>query len=63
MPGFHPLCDAMALEGLSLIAENLPLVIKEPEFGCRGGVPVFCLAGVAFAKGLGFVHAISHDWR
>ena len=62
VPGFHPLCDAMALEGLSLIAENLPLVIKEPEnLAARGGMLVgSCLAGVAFAKGLGFVHAISH---
>ena len=62
VPGFHPLCDAMALEGLSLVAKNLPLVIKEPEnLAARGGMLVgSCLAGSAFAKGLGFVHAISH---
>ena len=62
VPGFHPLCDAMALEGLSLVAKNLPLVIKEPEnLAARGGMLVgSCLAGIAFAKGLGFVHAISH---
>jgi alcohol dehydrogenase class IV len=62
VPGFHPLCDGMALEGLSLIAKFLPLVMQEPDnVAARGGMLVgSCLAGIAFAKGLGFVHAISH---
>ena len=62
VPGFHPLCDAMALEGLSLITKFLPLVMQEPgNVSARGGMLVgSCLAGIAFAKGLGFVHAISH---
>lgn len=62
VPGFHPLCDGVALEGLSLIARWLPVVIREPEnVAARGGMLVgSCLAGVAFMKGLGHVHAISH---
>ena len=62
VPGFHPLCDGMALEGLSLIARFLPMVMQEPNnVAARGGMLVgSCLAGIAFAKGLGFVHAISH---
>ena len=62
VPGFHPLCDAMALEGLSLISYFLPLAVKEPDnLGARGGMLAgSCLAGIAFAKGLGLVHAISH---
>ena len=62
VPGFHPLCDAMALESLSLISHFLPLVVKEPDnLGARGGMLVgSCLAGIAFSKGLGLVHAISH---
>ena len=62
VPGFHPLCDGMALEGLSLIAQFLPVVTREPtNVVARGGMLVgSCLAGIAFAKGLGFVHAISH---
>ena len=62
VPGFHPLCDGMALEGLSLIAQFLPLVMREPNnVAARGGMLVgSCLAGIAFSKGLGFVHAISH---
>ncbi len=62
VPGFHPLCDAMALEGLSLISYFLPFAVKEPDnLGARGGMLAgSCLAGIAFAKGLGLVHAISH---
>lgn len=62
VPGFHPLCDGMALEGLNLIAQWLPVAVGEPEnMAARGGMLVgSCLAGVAFLKGLGMVHAISH---
>ena len=62
VPGFNPLCDAMALEGLSLISKWLPVVMQEPDnVAARGGMLVgSCLAGVAFLKGLGLVHAISH---
>jgi len=62
VPGFHPLCDAMALEGLYLISHFLPLAVKEPDnLEARGGMLAgSCLAGIAFAKGLGLVHAISH---
>ncbi len=62
VPGFHPLCDGMALEGLNLIAQWLPVAVQEPEnMAARGGMLVgSCLAGIAFLKGLGMVHAISH---
>ena len=62
VPGFHPLCDAMALEGLALIARWLPVAVHEPgNLAARGGMLVgSCLAGIAFLKGLGLVHAISH---
>ncbi|MGB2463038.1 MAG: iron-containing alcohol dehydrogenase, partial [Candidatus Puniceispirillaceae bacterium] len=30
VPGFHPLCDGMALEGLALINRWLPLAVREP---------------------------------
>ena len=62
VPGFHPLCDAMALEALSLIARWLPVAVAEPtNISARGGMHVgSCLAGISFLKGLGLVHAISH---
>ena len=62
VPGFNPLCDGLALEGLALIAHFLPLVVKQPDnLQARSGMLVgSCLAGISFRKGLGFVHAISH---
>ena len=62
VPGFHPLCDGAALEGLSLIAKFLPVAVREPDnLEARSGMLVgSCLAGISFLKGLGLVHAISH---
>jgi alcohol dehydrogenase class IV len=62
VPGFNPLCDAMALEAQSLISTWLPIAVAEPtNLTARGGMHMgSCLAGVSFLKGLGLVHAISH---
>ena len=62
VPGFHPLCDALALEGLALVSKWLPVAVREPRnMAARGGMLAgSCLAGIAFTKGLGLVHAISH---
>ncbi|MGX9355865.1 iron-containing alcohol dehydrogenase [Roseobacteraceae bacterium S113] len=62
VPGFHPLCDGPALEGLALVGKWLPIAVREPDnIEARGGMLVgSCLAGIAFLKGLGLVHAISH---
>ena len=62
VPGFHPLCDGLALQALSLISTNLPVVVREPaNLAARGTMLAgSCLAGVSFLKGLGLVHAISH---
>ena len=62
VPGFHPLCDGLALEALRLISEWLPVAVAEPgNMAARGAMLTgSCLAGVAFLKGLGLVHAISH---
>lgn len=62
VPGFHPLCDGLALEGLRLIARWLPVAYREPSnLEARGAMLTgSCLAGIAFLKGLGLVHAISH---
>lgn len=62
VPGFHPLCDGAALEGLRLINRWLPVAYREPRnLEARGAMLVgSCLAGIAFMKGLGLVHAISH---
>ena len=62
VPGFNPLCDGLALEGLALVSKWLQISVNEPQnLEARGGMLVgSCLAGIAFLKGLGMVHAISH---
>ena len=62
VPSFYPLCDGLALESLNLISKWLPVAVREPDnLVARGAMLVgSCLAGIAFLKGLGHVHAISH---
>ena len=62
VPGFNPLCDGLALEGLRLVGRWLPVAVAEPSnLEARGAMLVgSCLSGIAFLKGLGLVHAISH---
>ena len=62
VPGFNPMCDGAALEGLSLISKSLVTAVEDPtNIVARGGMHVgSCLAGISFLKGLGLVHAIAH---
>jgi alcohol dehydrogenase class IV len=62
VPGLNPLCDGAALEALKLISKWLKVAFDEPKnISARGGMLIgSCLAGVAFTKGLGLVHSISH---
>ena len=62
VPGFHPLCDGLALEATRLVAHWLPIAVREPgNLEARGAMLVgSCLAGIAFLKVLGLVHVISH---
>lgn len=62
VPSFHPQCDGSALQALGMIYRALPQVLDNPaSIPARGAMLTgSCLAGVAFLKGLGMVHAISH---
>ena len=62
VPAFHPLCDGAALEAMRLISGSLVKAVNDPsDIEARAAMLVgSCLAGVAFLKGLGMVHAISH---
>jgi len=62
VPQWHPMCDGIALEALALIHRWLPRAVSAPDdLEARGAMLAgSCLAGVAFLKGLGLVHAISH---
>lgn len=59
---WHPICDGLALESMRLIGRSLRTAVKNPaDLSARGGMLAgSCLAGIAFLKGLGLVHAISH---
>src|SRR5467141_2312541 len=61
-PGFHPLADGIALEGLRLIQTYLPRACdngKDIEARSRM-LAAASMGATAFQKGLGGVHAIAH---
>jgi alcohol dehydrogenase class IV len=62
VPGFHPMCDGIALEGLRLISTWLATAVNEPgDIEARGGMlKGSCLASIAFLKGRGMLHAIGY---
>ena len=61
-PGFHPMADGIALEGMRLIKQSL---IKAYKNGCdtqarANMMAAATMGGTAFQKGLGLIHALSH---
>lgn len=61
-PGFHPMADGIALEGMRLIAEYLPRAYKDgKDIEARAFMQASASMGAAaFQKGLGGVHALAH---
>lgn len=61
-PFFHPMSQGIALEGMRLVKEYLPRAFKDgADIEARGQMMVAASMGaVAFQKGLGAVHALSH---
>jgi alcohol dehydrogenase class IV len=61
-PGYHPMADGIALEGMRLLGEHLPVACADPEnAAARTHVMTAASMGaVAFQKGLGLVHAMVH---
>lgn len=57
----HPLCEGIALEGISLIHQSLEKAVKNPDIESRSKMLIASLMGaVAFQKGLGVVHSLAH---
>jgi len=57
----HPLCEGIALEGISLIQQSLEKAVKNPDVESRSAMLIASLMGaVAFQKGLGVVHSLAH---
>ena len=61
-PGFHPLADGIALEGMRLIKEWLPVAVKDgSNVTARAHMLAAASMGAtAFQKGLGAIHSLSH---
>ena len=61
-PGFHPMADGIALEGMRLIKEYLPRAYKNgKDIEARAQMLAAASMGAAaFQKGLGAVHALAH---
>ena len=62
-PGYHPMADGVALEGMRLIKENLVTAYKNgADIEARSHMLVASSMGAtAFQKGLGGVHALAHS--
>jgi alcohol dehydrogenase class IV len=57
----HPLCEGIALEGISLISQSLENAVRKPDLNSRSKMLIASLMGaVAFQKGLGVVHSLAH---
>ncbi|MFD1340865.1 iron-containing alcohol dehydrogenase [Litorisediminicola beolgyonensis] len=61
-PHYHPMSQGIALEGMRLVKENLPIAYAEPEnLTARAHMMSAAMMGAtAFQKGLGAIHAMSH---
>lgn len=61
-PGYHPLADGIAVEGVRLVFENLPRVMSDgTDLEARGHMMAAAAMGAtAFQKGLGAMHALAH---
>lgn len=61
-PGYHPMADGIALEGMRLIKEWLPVAYADgSNIEARTHMLVAASMGAtAFQKGLGAVHSLSH---
>jgi alcohol dehydrogenase class IV len=58
---FHPMCDGIALQAISLIDTSLVKAVKQPDLESRSRMLIASLMGaVAFQKGLGVVHSLAH---
>ena len=61
-PGYHPMADGIALEGMRLVKENLPRAVADgSDLVARGNMLVAATMGAtSFQKGLGAIHSLSH---
>ncbi|MBX2883520.1 MAG: iron-containing alcohol dehydrogenase [Granulosicoccus sp.] len=61
-PHYHPLSQGIALEGMRLVNENLPVAYESgDDLTARANMmSAAAMGAIAFQKGLGAIHALSH---
>ena len=61
-PFYHPMSQGIALEGMRLVFENLPVVYDHPNnLDARAHMmSAAAMGATAFQKGLGAIHSLSH---
>jgi alcohol dehydrogenase class IV len=61
-PGYHPMADGIAVEGIRLVLENLPVAYADGKnIAARANMMAAAAMGAtAFQKGLGAIHSLSH---
>jgi alcohol dehydrogenase class IV len=61
-PAYHPMADGIALEGMRLIKEWLPVAVRDGKnIEARSHMMIASTMGAtAFQKGLGAMHSLSH---
>ena len=61
-PGFHPLADGVALEGMRLIHDWLPIAVADGKniVARAHMLAAASMGATAFQKGLGAIHSLSH---
>jgi alcohol dehydrogenase class IV len=61
-PSFHPLADGIAVEGMRLVKEWLPVAVRDGRnLDARAHMLIASTMGAtAFQKGLGAMHSLSH---
>ena len=61
-PGFHPMADGIAMEGIKLIKKSLLIAVKNgKDLSARSDLLAAASMGsTAFQKGLGAIHSLSH---
>lgn len=60
--GYHPICDAISLQGIALIGTNLRKAVSDgADLLARHNMMMAALMGaIAFQKGLGAAHSLAH---
>jgi alcohol dehydrogenase class IV len=57
----HPICEGIALEGISIIKDALEGAVNKPDLENRSKMLIASMMGaIAFQKGLGVVHSLAH---